>query len=127
MLSEISKIRTDHSDIISGRVDVAKKRLLIELKDEVISTQVPKLRRGLIEILENADPADWKTLYLDMRSARMVDSMGINWLYAESVRIAESGKSMVLRVSSPAINRVIQFAGLDKMVTLKFRRRKQTR
>lgn len=127
MLSEISKIRTDHSDIISGRVDVAKKRLLIELKDEVISTQVPKLRRGLIEILENADPADWKTLYLDMRSARMVDSMGINWLYAESVRISESGKSMVLRVSSPAINRVIQFAGLDKMVTLKFRRRKQTR
>jgi anti-anti-sigma factor len=127
MLSEISKIRTDHSDIISGRVDVAKKRLLIELKDEVISTQVPKLRRGLIEILENADPSDWKTLYLDMRSARMVDSMGINWLYAESVRIAESGKSMVLRVSSPAINRVIQFAGLDKMVTLKFRRRKQTR
>lgn len=127
MLSEISKIRTDHSDIISGRVDVAKKRLLVELKDEVISTQVPKLRRGLIEILDNADPGDWKTLYLDMRSARMVDSMGINWLYAESVRIAESGKSMVLRVSSPAINRVIQFAGLDKMVTLKFRRRKQTR
>lgn len=127
MLSEISTIRTDHSDVISGRVDAAKKRLLIELKEEVISTQVPKLRRGLIEILENADPDDWKTLYLDMRSARMVDSMGINWLYAESVRISESDKSMVLRVSSPAINRVIQFAGLDKMVTLKFRRRKQTR
>jgi anti-anti-sigma factor len=127
MLSEISIIRTDHSDIISGRVDSVKKRLLVEIKDEVISTQVPKLRRGLIEILENADPADWKTLYLDMRSTRMVDSMGINWLYAESVRISEFGKAMVLRVSSPAINRVIQFAGLDKMVTLKFRRRKQTR
>jgi anti-anti-sigma factor len=127
MLSEISTIRTDHSDIISGRVDPVKKRLLVEIKDEVISTQVPKLRRGLIEILEHADPGDWKTLYLDIRSARMVDSMGINWLYAESVRISESGKSMVLRVSSPAINRVIQFAGLDKMVTLKYRRRKQTR
>lgn len=127
MLSEISHIRTDHPDLISCRVDPAKKRLLVEISDEVTSTQVPKLRRGLIEIMEQADPADWKALYLDMRATRMIDSMGINWLYAETVRVSELGKSMVLRISSPAINRVIQFAGLDKMVTLKFRRRKQTR
>jgi anti-anti-sigma factor len=127
MLSEVSFIRTDHSEIISGRVDPIKKRLLVEIKDEVISTQVPKLRRGLIEIIEKADPTDWKALYLDMRATRLIDSMGVNWLYAETVRISELRKSMVLRISSPAINRVIHFAGLDKMVTLKFRRRKQTR
>ena len=127
MIAEATNIRTDHTDIISGRVDASKKRLLVEIKDEVTSTQVPRLRRGLIEILENADPSQWKALYLDMRAARMVDSMGVNWLYAETVRLSEFNKSLVLRISSPAINRVIQFAGLDKMVTLKFRRRKQTR
>lgn len=127
MTPSADMISTDHSREINGRVDAVKKRLLIEVTEDVTSTHVPELRRGLIEILDGAQKDAWKTLYLDMRSTRMIDSMGVNWLYAESVRIAESGKSMVVRVSSPAINRVLLFSGLDKVVTLKFRRRKQTR
>ena len=127
MASDASIIRIENAGVISGRVDVSKKRLLVDVKDDVVSTNVPKLRRGLIEILGQANPDDWRALYLDMRSTRMIDSMGVNWLYAESVRVSELDKSMVVRISSPAINRVMQFAGLDKVVTLKFRRRKQTR
>lgn len=113
--------------MITGHLDATKKRLLVEVHEEVISTNVPMLSRGLKDILESADPDSWTALYFDLRSARMVDSMGINWLFAESVRIKESGRKIVVRISSPAINRVMLFAGLDKMVTLKFRRRKQTR
>ena len=67
------------------------------------------------------------SLYLDMRVSRMIDSMGVNWLFAENVRLKDHGKQLVVRISSPAINRVIVFSGLDKLVTLKYRRRKQTR
>ena len=114
-------------DLIEGHVDERKGRLLVEIKDDVTSTHVPELRRGLMDILNDAAGRSWKALYLDMRGSRMVDSMGVNWLFAETVRLKENHKEMVLRISSPAINRVIQFAGLDKVVTLKFRRRKQTR
>lgn len=117
----------DVTALIEGVVDERKRRLLVEVKDDVTSTQVPELRKGLHRLIEASRDADWNSLYLDMRSARMVDSMGMNWLFAESVRLKDDKKKMVVRISSPAINRVMQFAGLDKLVLIKFRRRKQTR
>ena len=117
----------DPRHLIEGRVDERKGRLLVEIKDDVTSSQVPDLRRGLMQITQKAGFESWKDLYLDMRGARMIDSMGVNWLFAETVRLKENKKRMVLRISSPVINRVIQFAGLDKLVVLKYRRRKQTR
>jgi anti-anti-sigma factor len=125
MNSEFSKLESN--DIIDGMVDEVKGRLLVEIRDEVTSSNVPSLRNGLKNIVDTTDIDAWKSLYLDMRNSRMVDSMGINWLFAETVRLQGNNKKMVLRISSPAINRVIQFSGLDKLVTLKFRRRKQTR
>ena len=113
--------------LISGEVDERKRRLLVEVHDDVTSTHVPLLRKGLMQIMEENATRNWKALYLDIRNARMIDSMGVNWIFAETVRLKGEKKQVVLRVSSPAINRVLQFAGLDKVVTLKFRRRKQTR
>jgi anti-anti-sigma factor len=127
MVKDEPRIGTDHVGILSSRLDEAKKRLHVEIKDEVTSTIVPDLRKGIREILEKAESSKWDSLYLDMRSARVIDSMGINWLFAETMRIKESNKKMVIRISSPAINRVMQFAGMDKLVVLKYRRRKQTR
>lgn len=127
MIASPEEIHLDLPFPLKGQQDSRKKRLLVEINDEVTSTQVSDLRHGLRALIEKSDLAEWKDLYLDMRSARMVDSMGINWLHAEAVRLQEIDKKMVIRISSPAINRVMQFAGLDKVVTLKFRRRKQTR
>lgn len=121
------KIQPQGTELIFAEVDSRKGRLLVEITEDVVSTHVPELRKGLRSIIETAGTGDWAALYLDMRSARMVDSMGMNWLFAESVRLKQENKEMVIRISSPAIHRVMQFAGLEKVVTLKFRRRKQTR
>jgi anti-anti-sigma factor len=114
-------------NFIEGRVDERKGRLLIVIKDDVTNTTVPALRKGLLNVVNSTELDAWKVLYLDLRNCRIVDSMGINWLFAETVRLQDVNKQVVLRISSPAINRVIQFAGLDKLLTLKYRRRKQTR
>ena len=114
-------------EMITGAVDERKGRLLVEVNDDVTSTHVPELRKGLLIILQEFRDRKWDSLYLDMRNARMVDSMGINWLFAETARLKGEKRRMVIRISSPAINRVMQFSGIDKLVTLKFRRRKQTR
>lgn len=113
--------------MIGGAVDERKGRLLVEINDDVTSSQVPELRKALLQIIEENNSRNWNALYLDMRNSRMVDSMGMNWLFAETMRLKEARKKVVVRISSPAINRVMQFAGMDKLVTLKFRRRKQTR
>jgi len=118
---------SERSSLLDARLDERKGRLLVEVREDITSTQVPELRHAMMHVLETYGFESWKALYLDVRNARMIDSMGTNWLFAESVRLKENKKSLVLRISSPAINRVIQFAGLDKLVTVKFRRRKQTR
>lgn len=120
-------MQLESDSIIKGTVDERKGRLLVDVSEDVISTNVSELRKGLMEILETSGSSSWKALYLDIRNSRMVDSMGINWLFAESVRFKEMEKTVVIRISSPAIHRVMQFSGLDKLVTLKYRRRKQTR
>ena len=112
---------------LSARVDERKGRLLLEIPGDVTSSQVNELKHELRAILGQHGSENWSDLYLDMRSARMVDSMGINWLFAEAVRLREEKRSLVIRISSPAINRVMEFAGLNKVTLIKFRRRKQTR
>jgi anti-anti-sigma factor len=112
---------------ISTTLDERKHRLHIEINDDVVSTRVPLLRQTLKSLLYEHEMDNWDALYLDLRNARVVDSMGVNWLFAESVKLKEMEKTLVIRISSPAINRVFEFAGLDKLVVLKYRRRKQTR
>ena len=120
-------IELEPSTIMEVKLEASKSRLHVILETDVTSTKVTTLRKGMIDALSEHGLDNWKYLYLDMRSSRMIDSMGVNWLFAENVRLRENGKKLVLRISSPAINRVIHFAGLDKLVTLKYRRRKQTR
>lgn len=120
-------IELDPGRIMDVKLEERKGRLHVILDTDVTSTQVSTLRKGMMDALNEYGFDNWKFLYLDMRDSRMVDSMGVNWLFAENVRLKENGKQLVIRISSPAINRVLQFAGLEKLVTIKFRRRKQTR
>lgn len=112
---------------MTAQLDPKKQRLHVVINDEVTNTTVPELRNRFKQVLDEYEMDNWKALYLDMRASRVVDSMGVNWLFSESVQLKDQEKEFVVRISSPAINRVFQFAGLDKLVTLKFRRRKQTR
>lgn len=109
------------------QLDERKGRLHVLINEDITSTHVPALRSAFLSNLQLHEKADWKHLYLDIRSARMVDSMGMNWIFAETLRLKEQKREMVVRISSPAIQRVMQFAGMDRMATVKFRRRKQTR
>lgn len=115
------------AEVLKVGIDERKERLHVELEEDVVSTQIAAIRAEWVKALESYDANKWKALYLDLRNCRMVDSMGLNWIFAESLRIKQLGKQFVIRISSPAINRVMEFAGLDKVVTIKYRRRKQTR
>lgn len=127
MIAETVQSLPQHSKIVLGSLDSIKRRLYLEVNEDVTGTYVPQMRRAILAILDNAPTEKWNTVYIDLRPCRMVDSMGLNWLFAEIVRLRDADKEVVLRASSPAIQRVVEFSGLDRLVTFKFRRRKQTR
>lgn len=114
-------------DNMTSSLDSNKRRLLVEIREDITSTQIATLREAFQEVVESSDLEKWTHLYLDLRASRVVDSMGINWIFAESLRLKKANKVFVIRISSPAIFRVMEFAGLDRLVTIKYRRRKQTR
>jgi anti-anti-sigma factor len=113
--------------MISGELDTRKKRLHAEVRSEVTSTQVQALRDGLAAIVRTYPTESWSELYLDLRNARMIDSMGMNWLFSEIRYVADKQKKLVLRISSPAIKKIFAFTGMDKLVLVKFRHRRQLR
>jgi anti-anti-sigma factor len=113
--------------MISGVLDRRKKRLLVEIRAELTGTHVQPLREGLSAIIKAHPDSGWKAIYLDARQARMIDSNGLNWLMVESCKIRKMKRDLVIRIASPAIYRVMDFAGLDRLATIKFRRRRQVR
>lgn len=127
MIAETVQSLPQSGKIVVGSLDAIKRRLYLEINEDVTGTHVPDMRRAILSILDSAPTERWSTIYIDLRSCRMVDSMGLNWLFAEIVRLRDADKEVVLRASSPAIQRVVEFSGLDRLVTFKFRRRKQTR
>ncbi len=113
--------------MIISELKASKKRLVVPIRSDISSTTVDEVAEAFRESLTEHPAEAWKTIYIDLRYARVIDSKGLNWLFNEVKQLQGRDKQVVLQVASPAMNRVIQFSGLDKLVTMKFRRRRQTR
>lgn len=113
--------------MVTGQLDGRKRRLKVEVKSELTGTLAQPLREGISQIKREHPQDAWDALYLDVRNARVIDSMGLNWLLAESRSLRDMNKEFVIRVASPAIYRVLEFARFDKIAVIKYRRRRQLR
>ena len=113
--------------MIISELKASKKRLVVPIRSDITSTTVDEVGQAFQESLMEHPAEAWKTIYLDLRYARMIDSKGLNWLFNQVKQLDAREKKVVIQVASPAMHRVIEFSGLDKLVTMKFRRRRQTR
>ena len=104
-----------------------KGRLLMTLQKDLTSNTTPTMEQAWQDFVQRDDPLQWRTVFVDLRETRILDSVGLNWLFAFYRQLAAAGKKIVLRVSSPAIKRVLDFACFDEFVEIRFRRRRQTR
>lgn len=109
------------------RLDSRKRRLIVIVPEDITSTRVEQSQQKLEAEWNRLDDAVWSELQLDLRNARIVDSMGLNWIYTVSRRVRAEGKKLVIRVSSPAVLKVLDFVGMRNMSTIKYRRRRQMR
>jgi anti-anti-sigma factor len=98
--------------------DTGCKTVAFQAEGDVLSTTADSLRSALEEALQNpniqAGAFDW--FEVDLRSAQMVDSVGLNllvWLWRS---ITARGGRLRLRISSPNIERTFRFTRLSERV-----------
>lgn len=61
-----------------------------------------------------ADNPGWNHLELDLRAARMVDSVGLNLLVSVIKNMKERGGSVRILIAHPNIQRILAFTRIDR-------------
>ncbi len=103
----------------------SKRRVVVRLEGDLKSTSVPEAGNWLATEWPRIRAQSPKQIQLDLREAKVVDSTGLNWVFQFLKNCRDLGVKPSIQIASPAAQRVFQFAGLDKLATVKFRSRKQ--
>lgn len=93
--------------------------LQLQIPGDITSTTAPSLRNELFALLErefSSKNQAWQTLHLDLSSAKMVDSVGLN-LLVSIIRLAtEHSRKICCTVASRHVHRTMLFTRLDSMM-----------
>jgi anti-anti-sigma factor len=86
------------------------------VEGDVLSTTAESLRTRLAEVLENSAKscAPLAIFELDLRAARMIDSVGLNLLVWLLKKVQALGGKVRLRIADSNIERTLQFTRLDQ-------------
>lgn len=88
--------------------------IALSVPDDVLSTTAPALRTRLTALLENQSP--FEILEIDLRAARMVDSVGLNLLVWAWKSAKARGARLRIRIANPDIERTFRFTRLSHFV-----------
>jgi len=113
--------------MISSNLDSHSKILHVKVKGDILSTNAEENAQGFSTILKKEAEADWDTFSLDLNSAKMIDSTGLNVLLGLVKAVQERGAKMKIHISSPAVKRVFQFSRLDMMTEINFKEKRRRR
>lgn len=84
---------------------------------DLTSTTAPAFRQ-LVDQCLSARPSGWDTLELDLSGAKLVDSVGLNFLVG-AVKLAQ-GRGAKIRIvtAHPMVRRILTFTRLDRHVEI---------
>lgn len=102
-----------------------KRRLRLIVESDLKSTNVDEVRAETERYFEETSRDAYKTVYLDLRNSKLVDSMALNWIFMLIRDLKSHQKSMVIQISSPAVRRVFEFANIEGLAEVKYRKRRQ--
>lgn len=86
------------------------------IESDILSTNAEALRARLLEVLQRSSAAaDALAVFeLDLRAARMIDSVGLNLLVWLIKKVGERGARVRLLIADNNIERTLQFTRLDQ-------------
>ncbi len=104
--------------MIQHQLDIREKTLKLTFPGDLLSSNVTEADTDTKKILEEQQSADWNTLILDLSSAKMVDSAGLN-LIVSIIKYAKNRGSEVKSImSSRTVYRTTLFTRLDKQMVV---------
>jgi len=104
---------------MTNKLDAFDKTLTLVFAGDILSTNADTLRQEAVEIIESpAVEGAWHTLSLDMRSAKMVDSVGLN-LIVSLIKLAKTRNAKVVgHIANPSVQRALTFTRLNTQMDL---------
>ena len=91
--------------------------LKFAVNGDVLSTTAPELQKQLSALLESDRAVQsFDLLEIDLRSAAMVDSVGLSLLVWAWKAVKERGARLRLRIASPDIERTFRFTRLSSHI-----------
>ena len=94
--------------------------ITIHVRGDLISTNAEAVRNEANGLLGTADgpSRQWTALILDLTTAQMVDSVGLNLIVTLLKRVQQCGAKMRIVYTSPNVMRTFAFTRLDKHVEM---------
>ena|ERR1700761_3491487 len=98
----------------------SERTLTLSVSGDLLSTNVGSLRESAAALLsETVDHhPEWNVLRLDLRTANMVDSAGLNFVVTLLKRVRARGSRLQIAYTSPNVNRTFIFTRLDQHIEL---------
>ncbi len=101
------------------RYEVVNATLYLRFDGDILSTNVERLREGLVPLLQNTQTTEtWGRLEFDLTATKMVDSAGLNLLTGVIKTARTRGWPLRARMTSKTVHRIFLFTRLDKYVEL---------
>ena len=94
--------------------------VLLEITGDLTSGTVVQAHRAFLQGVKASTEQQrvWHTLRVDLTHARMVDSVGLNFLVSIIKRMRAEERGVELVVSHPSVIRALSFSRLDSQVTM---------
>lgn len=99
---------------------LSNQAMTLHVTGDLISTNVESLRSVISTSLDAKDGVAqaWNTFVLDLSTAKMVDSVGLNLVVAILKRVQKRGAKMQVTYTNQNVFRTFAFTRLDKHVEL---------
>jgi len=106
---------------VAAKDDAGASPVKIALKGDLLSTNADAGTQTLHEALEGTRAG--QRFVVDLRTARMIDSVGLNTLLGFIKRVNERGGAVTLRIGSPSVKRLFDISFLHELATIDYRPR----
>ena len=96
-------------------INPADHSLQLTIPGDVLSTNAEQIRTEIFALFETGPvkSAGWTTLVLDLRAAKMIDSVGLNLLVGLFKEAKKRGAKTSALINSPNLQRTFAFTRLD--------------
>lgn len=99
-----------------------KGELRLKLRGDILSTNADHRAREIGAALEENDEV--VLVIIDLNSAKIIDSMGLNMLLGIIKRAQEKGMRVEFHIASQSIKRLFDFARMEDLAVVRCRERR---